>query len=160
MQGFTICQGSGTHWIDPQFPAWTWHSGGGIFIFQSSPTIKNNYIIDNHVDDNTGVSGASGGGILTYGGKPVVINNIINNNTALYGAGVVIDYSGCVFKNNIVAQNSGGQDYGGGGFWTIGNGTEDIIIENNTIVDNESELKGGAMYLWLTQLTARNNIIF
>jgi len=160
LQGFTIKQGSGTHWVDPQFPNWTWHSGGGIFIFESSPTIKNNYIIDNHVDDNTGVDGASGGGILTYGGNPVVINNIINNNTALYGAGVVVDYSGCVFKNNIVAQNSGGQDYGGGGFWTIGNGDEPIIIENNTIVDNESELKGGAMYLWSTQLTARNNILW
>ncbi len=160
LQGFTIRQGTGTHWVDPQFPSWTWHSGGGIFIFQSSPTIKNNYLINNQVDDDTGVSGASGGGICMYGGNPYLINNIIKNNTALYGAGVVIDYSGCVFKNNIVAQNSGGQNYGGGGFWTIGNGTEAIIIENNTIVDNESELKGGAMYLWSTQLTARNNIIW
>ncbi len=58
LQGFTIRHGTGTHWIDPQFPSWTWHSGGGVFIFQSSPTIKNNFIIDNHVDDNTGVSGA------------------------------------------------------------------------------------------------------
>ncbi|MCD4731491.1 MAG: FG-GAP-like repeat-containing protein, partial [Bacteroidales bacterium] len=106
LQGFTIRQGTGTHWVDPQFPAFTWHSGGGIFIFQSSPTIKNNYIINNHVDDDTGVSGASGGGICMYGGNPIIINNIIKNNTALYGAGVVIDYSGCIFKNNIVAQNS------------------------------------------------------
>ena len=158
--GFTLTHGTGTHWIDPQLPGYTWHSGGGIFIFQSSPTIKNNYIIDNHVDDNTGVSGASGGGVCMYDGNPTIINNIIKNNTALYGAGVVIDYSGCVFKNNIVAQNSGGQNYGVGGFWIIGNGTEAIIIENNTIVDNKSELKGGAMYLWSTQLTARNNIIW
>jgi hypothetical protein len=160
LQGFTITQGTGTHWIDPQFPGYTWHSGGGIFMFQSSPTIKNNYLINNHVDDDTGVNGASGGGICMYDGNPTIINNIIKNNTALYGAGVVIDYSGCVFKNNIIAQNSGGQNYGGGGFWTIGNGTEAIIIENNTIVDNESVLKGGAMYLWSTQLTARNNIIW
>ncbi len=129
-------------------------------MFQSSPTIKNNYIFDNHVDDNTGVSGASGGGILTYGGNPVVTNNIIKNNTALYGAGVVIDYSGCAFKNNIVAQNSGGQNYGGGGFWTIGNGSQPAIIENNTIIDNVSESAGGAFYLWSTQLTVRNNIIW
>ncbi len=160
LQGFTITKGTGTHWIDPQFPIYTWHSGGGVFMFQSSPTIKNNYIINNHVDDNTGVSGASGGGICMYDGNPIITNNVIKNNTALYGAGVVIDYSGCIFKNNIVAQNSGGQDYGGGGFWTIGNGVDPVIIENNTIVDNESELKGGAMYLWSTQLTARNNIIW
>ncbi|MCK4663214.1 MAG: T9SS type A sorting domain-containing protein [Bacteroidales bacterium] len=160
LQGFTITQGTGTHWIDPQFPDYTWHSGGGVFIFQSSPTIKNNYIVGNHVDDAMGVSGASGGGICMYGGNSYIINNIIKNNTALYGAGVVIDYAGCVFKNNIVAQNSGGQNFGGGGFWTIGNGTQAVIIENNTIVDNESELKGGAMYLWSTQLTAHNNIIW
>jgi len=160
LQGFTIRQGSGTHWVDPQFPAYTWHSGGGIFIFKSSPTIKNNYIIDNHVDDNTGVSGASGGGICMYGGNPVVINNIIKNNTALYGAGVVIDYSGCVFKNNIVAGNSGGQSYGGAGFWTIGNGEENIIIENNTIVNNESSARGGAFYLWSTNLSIRSNILW
>ena len=160
LQGFTIRQGSGTHWVDPQFPAYTWHSGGGIFIFQSSPTIKNNYIIDNHVDDNTGVSGASGGGICMYGGNPVIFNNIIKNNTALYGAGVVIDYSGCVFKNNIVAGNSGVQSYGGAGFWTIGNGEEDIIIENNTIVNNESSARGGAFYLWFTDLSIRGNILW
>ena len=158
--GFTLTHGTGTHWVDPQFPTYTWHSGGGIFIFQSSPTIISNYIINNHVDDDSGVDGASGGGVCMYGGNPTIINNIINNNTALYGAGVVIDYSGCMFKNNIVAQNSGGQNYGGGGFWTIGNGVQDIIIENNTIVDNESASKGGAMYLWSTQLTARNNIIW
>ena len=160
LQGFTIQQGTGTHWVDPQFPSYTWHSGGGVFMFQSSPTIKNNYIIDNHCDDNTGVSGASGGGVIMYGGNPTIINNIIKNNTALYGAGVVIDYSGCVFKNNIVSGNAGGQNYGGGGFWMIGNGTDDILIENNTIVDNESEKLGGAMYLWSTQLIARNNIMW
>ena len=59
------------------------------------------------------------------------IDHVIKNNTAIYGAGVVIDYAGCLFKNNIVAGNSGGQDYGGGGFWMIGNGTEPVIIENN-----------------------------
>ena len=160
LQGFTITQGTGTHWVDPQFPDYTWHSGGGVFIFQSSPTIKNNYIIDNHVDDDSGVSGASGGGICFYGGNPFIVNNIIKNNSALYGAGVVIDYAGCIFKNNIVAENTGGQDYGGGGFWIIGNGSSPIIIENNTIVNNESVSTGGAMYLWLTNLTLRNNIIW
>ena len=158
--GFTLIQGTGTHWVDPQFPSYTWHSGGGIMIFQSSPTIKNNYIMNNHVDDDSGVNGASGGGVCMYGGNPVLINNAISNNTAKYGAGVVIDYSDCIFRNNIVSGNVGGQSYGGGGFWMIGDGTEDILIENNTIADNESVMMGGAMYLWSTQITARNNIFW
>ncbi len=160
--GFTICNGTGSHWIDPQFPTWTWHSGGGIFIFESSPTIQYNIIINNHVNDPLGADGASGGGMCTFGGNPLIQNNIIKNNTALYGAGVVIDYSGCVFKNNIVNGNSGGQSYGGGAFWIIGNGTDPIIIENNTIVNNEviDGGLGGAMYLWSTNLMSRNNIIW
>ena len=158
--GFTLRGGTGTHWVDPQYPDWTWHSGGGIFIFQASPTIRNNIIADNHVNDPLGADGASGGGICTYGGNPVIINNIIQNNTALYGAGVVIDYSGCLFTNNIVAGNSGGQSYGGAAFWTIGNGEWPILIENNTVVNNEAlpPGKAGAMYLWSSDVVARNNI--
>lgn len=162
LQGFTITGGTGTDWIDPQFTAYTWHSGGGIFIFQSSPTIRDNNVINNHVDDDSGVSGASGGGICMYGGNPLIINNKIRNNTAKYGAGVVIDYTGCVIKNNIISNNRGGQSYGGAGFWAIGNGSDPVIIENNTIVYNEcvGNGRGGAFYLWSTELTARNNIIW
>lgn len=160
LQGFTITQGTGSHWVDPQFPTYTWHSGGGVFIFQSSPTIKNNIIIDNHVDDDIGASGASGGGICMYGGNPLIVNNVIFNNTARYGAGVVIDYSGCIFKNNLVAANYGGQDYGGGAFWTIGNGVFPTLIENCTIVNNHSYSSGGAMYLWDSDITLINCIVW
>ncbi len=162
LEGFTITQGTGTKWVDPQFPSYTWRSGGGIFIFQSSPTVINNLIINNDVSDESEVDGASGGGICTYGGNPFICNNLVWKNTARYGAGVVIDYSGCTFKNNLVAWNIGGSAYGGGGFWMIGNGAAPILLENNTIVNNEAVENGlgGAMYLWSTQLTVRNNIIW
>jgi hypothetical protein len=129
LEGFTITGGTGTLWIDPQFPTYNWRSGGGIFIFQSSPTIKNNLIMANYVNDADGANGASGGGICMYGGNPSIYNNLIWKNEALYGAGVVIDYSGCDFRNNIVAWNVGGQSYGGGGFWMIGNGDDRILLE-------------------------------
>ena len=160
IEGFTITDGSGSDWIDPQFPSYTWHSGGGIFIYQSSPVIKNNIIIGNHCDDDTRVSGASGGGILTYGGNPLIINNKIQYNSARYGAGIVIDYSGCEIINNIISNNKGPKKYGGAAFWTIGNGSAPAIIENNTIVNNETTLSGGAFYIWSSHLVARNNIIW
>lgn len=162
LSGFTICGGTGTHWVDPQYPSWTWHSGGGVFIFNSSPTISYNIIHDNHVDDPMGADGASGGGLCTFGGNPIIYNSIISENTALYGAGIVIDYSGCELKNNIISWNTGGQSYGGGGIWTIGNSNDPIILENNTIANNEvfDGGLGGAMYLWSTNMTARNNIIY
>ena len=47
--------------------------------------------------------------------NPKVFNNIIMLNKGLYGPGVVLNYSGGTFKNNIVIQNSGATSFGGGG---------------------------------------------
>ena len=166
IQGFTITGGTGTKWIDPNNPGYIWRGGGGVFTFMSSPTIKNNIIVNNNVTNVTGVSGAQGGGTLSYDGNPRILNNLIMQNEARYGAGIVIDYSGGVIKNNIIYKNVGGQDYGGGGFWSIGNGSTPIIIENNHIIENSVSGsgtyggKGGAMFIWMGVVTARNNIIW
>jgi len=166
IQGFTITGGTGTKWIDPNNPGYIWRGGGGVFTFTSSPTIKKNIIINNNVTNTSGVDGAQGGGTLSYDGNPQILNNIIMLNKARYGAGIVMDYSGGVIKNNIIYKNSGGQDYGGGGFWSIGNGSLPIIIENNHIVENSVGGsgtyggKGGAMFVWMGNVTARNNIIW
>ena len=166
IQGFTITGGTGTKWVDPNNPGFTWRGGGGVFTFMSSPTIKMNIIINNNVTNTSGVDGAQGGGTLSYNGNPQILNNIIMLNEARYGAGIVIDYSGGVIKNNIIYKNSGGQDYGGGGFWSIGNGSSPIIVENNHIVENSVSGsgtyggKGGAMFIWMGNVIVRNNIIW
>jgi len=167
LQGFTISGGKGTLWIDTQLPDYKWRGGGGIFIFKSSPTIKNNRLINNFVTNRSGVNGAQGGGLLTYGGNPLIQDNFFSGNQADYGAGVVIDYSGARVRRNIIYRNAGGQAYGGAGIWVIGQGAAPILIENNTIVENASSGtsgayagKGGAMFVWLGQVTARNNIIW
>ncbi|KQC14230.1 MAG: hypothetical protein APR63_05935 [Desulfuromonas sp. SDB] len=166
LTGFTITGGGGTKWIDPQYPSYTWRGGGGVFIYNSSPLIENNIIIGNEVTNMTGVSGAQGGGMITFGGNPVIRNNLITENQALYGAGVDINYSGCLVKNNIIYENSGGQTYGGAGIWTIGNSSDSIIIENNSIISNHSSGSGGyggwggGIFIWTSNLYLRNNIIW
>ena len=166
LTGFTITGGSGTKWIDPQYPSYTWRGGGGVFIYNSSPLIENNIISGNEVTNMSGVSGAQGGGMITFGGNPVIRNNLITENQALYGAGVDINYSGCLLKNNIIYENSGGQSYGGAGIWSIGNSSDSIIIENNSIVSNHSSGSGayggwgGAIFIWTSNLYLRNNIIW
>jgi len=166
LQGFTITGGTGTKWIDPGNPGWTWRGGGGVFTFNSSPTIIHNIIKENTVTNTTGVNGAQGGGMLSFAGNPRIFNNLIMENEAQYGAGIVIDYSGAIVKNNIIYKNFGGQVYGGGGIWTLGNGVAPILIENNHIIENSVTGsgtyggRGGAMFVWQGTLTVRNNIIW
>ncbi len=160
LQGFTITAGGGTEWVDPQYPQFTWYSGGGIFMYTASPTIRHNLITMNTVSNVGNYDGISGGGLLCFMGNPKISNNIITSNQAGYGAGIVVDYSGAIIKNNIVAENTAGTSYGGGGFYTIGNDTEPIIIENNTIVGNHSGTTGGGLRLYSSVVTARNNIIW
>lgn len=160
LQGFTITGGGGTAWVDPQYPQFTWYSGGGVFMYMSSPTIRYNLITMNAVSNVGNYDGLSGGGLLCFRGNPKISNNIITLNQSGYGAGIVVDYSGAIIKNNIVAENTAGISYGGGGFYTIGNDTEPIIIENNTIVGNHSGTTGGGLRLYSSIVTARNNIIW
>jgi len=160
LQGFTITGGGGTRWIDPQYPALTWFSGGGVFMYMASPTIRNNFITSNVVENTGNYDGISGGGLICFRGNPEISNNIVSYNEAGYGAGIVVDYSGAIIKNNIVAFNSAGLSYGGGGFYCIGNDTNSIIIENNTIVYNHSESNGGAIRMYSSSGWIANCIVW
>ena len=160
IQGFTIKNGGGTVWIDPQYPTNTWFSGGGIFICYSSPTIRYNHIKENIVENDGSFDGASGGGLLSFRGNPLITNNSISLNQAEYGAGIVVDYSGAIIKNNLIINNSGGSLYGGGGLYFIGNDTNPVIVENNTLFANHSNTTGGAMQMWGSSINSINNIIW
>jgi hypothetical protein len=76
IDGFTLTNGVGS--MPPTFIG---HVGGGIFCYESSPTIVNNKIVFNNTN---------GGGGMWIEGNPMIINNIINNNIATstpYGGG-------------------------------------------------------------------------
>ncbi|HWR81998.1 MAG TPA: right-handed parallel beta-helix repeat-containing protein, partial [Candidatus Deferrimicrobium sp.] len=112
LQGFTITHGTGTVWTDPH-GAGIYREGGGILIEYSSPIIRYNRIIDNEaVQVRPGVSSAGGGGIRAGDGNPHILNNVISNNRGRYGGGIVLNFASGVIKNNVVAYNTGGEDYG------------------------------------------------
>ena len=144
LQGFTITGGAGTKWTDIH-GAGIYREGGGILIELSSPTIMHNLIRDNACSDMTGVTSTGGGGIRIGDGNPRILSNSILFNQARYGAGIVLNYTGCYIVSNVIAYNSGGQDYyGGSGIWIVGNkaGKSKIIV-NNTISYNSSTLTSG-----------------
>ncbi len=163
LAGFTLTGGTGTKWVD-EHGAGVYREGGGIIVTLSSPTIKNNLIINNEAVDRTGVTSAGGGGIRAGDSNAHIYNNIIVGNKGHYGAGVVWNYSTGEMKNNIIINNSGGEDFGGGGIWTLAMGA--TLIENNVVAYNSvtgssgNGGKGGGILIWSTSIEARNNIIW
>ena len=161
LQGFTLTGGKGTRWEDEHGPNHWYTEGGGVLIQYSSPTIKNNIISDNEaINVPSGTSSAGGGGIRSGDGNPHILNNIISYNQGRYGGGIVMNYSGAIIKNNVILQNSGGEDFGGGGLWFLSNGNSPLILENNTIVNNSSTQGGGGIRLWSSEAIITNNIFW
>ena len=174
LEGFTLTGGTGTKWTD-EHSAGVFVEGGGILIQFSSPTILHNRIIYNQaISVPPGVRSAGGGGIRVGDGYPRILNNIITNNHGMYGGGIVLNFTGAVVRNNIIAQNTvdqavaGVETFGGGGIWAFSNfGAVPKIIENNTIVDNSSSGtgsaqagRGGGVITGGTTLDLHNNIIW
>jgi hypothetical protein len=93
------------------------------------------------------------------------MSNSIINNQARYGAGIVLNYTGCRILNNVITGNTGGEDYyGGSGIWIYGNMTgKPKIILNNTIANNVSNLTTGTggISIWSASLVyISNDIIY
>jgi len=173
LQGFTLTGGTGTKWPD-EHGAGTYVEGGGILVTLSSPTIKNNLIIENEaIQAGSGIISAGGGGIRVGDGNPHIINNVIMSNSGMYGGGIVLNYTGAVIRNNIIYNNRVYQavtnisTFGGGGIWVLSNfGNTPKILENNTIIDNSSAGggsgaagRGGGVLIWGTTVQAKNNIV-
>lgn len=155
LQGFKITGGQGTKWVD-EHGAGIYREGGGILIAKSAPTIRYNLIVDNEATNVSGVTSAGGGGIRAGDGNPRILNNVVAANKGRYGAGVVLNYTGTTVKNNIITNNSGGQDYGGGALWMNHDGSTGKIIENNTIAGNNVV----GVYVWQGASIIRNSILW
>ena len=165
LQGFTLTGGKGTKWRDIHNGG-LYREGGGILIELSSPIIRYNIIAHNKAIITTGgVESAGGGGIRIGDGNPQILNNIIAFNQGKYGAGIVLNYTGVTIRNNLIAYNTGSnQFYGGSGIWSYNvHGTDERIIENNTIVNNEATTGTtgtGGVLAYSCTLKLRNNIIW
>ena len=166
--GFTLTGGTGTLWFDPPTNLW-YREGGGILINQSSPRIDYNLILNNLATGvNSGATSAGGGGIRTGFGSPLIQHNTIQGNEGNYGAGIVVNFDDAEIRNNLILQNSGGKDFGGGGIWVYGVG-HSATIENNTVYGNtvtgrpsigQAKGTGGGILIWSTAAILRNNILW
>lgn len=164
LEGFTVTGGTGTIWWDTH-DLQMHREGGGILIELSSPTIRNNHVINNESINLDGVLAAGGGGIRCMDANPLIENNLIKQNRGTHAAGVEMLFSTGIIRRNVIVENSGGELWGGGGYLQYFGGP--VLLENNTIVGNSCTGsgdppagRGGAMVLWAATIVARNNIIW
>ena len=158
IQGFTLTGGTGTSF---DFGGGNiFREGGGIIMNNSSSIIKNNLIYNNETAVVSGAQGGGGGGISSMFGNPSILNNVIIMNSATYAAGMVLNWSGGIIKNNVFYANEGGADFGTGGLMVWRSDPWTAIIENNTIVGNISTTTAGGLSVEQTAAIIRNNIIW
>ena len=149
-------------------------TGGGVFIFNSSPTVTNNVIVDNILLHGTPSNNFWGGGIYIGGGAylnpivPEITNNVIeenvadpaagqNSNNLSYGLGGGIyagQYTAPTITGNIIRSNQAGDtntnhQVGGGGGIVIYSLSPMVVpeISRNMIQDNASSDFGGGIAL-------------
>ncbi len=153
LQGFNLTGGTGTEYYD-SFESTRYNHGGGVGTDGGAPIIQYNYIHDNISDPGRPMGG---GGMFLQRGLPVVTNNIVVHNNARYGCGIGVSYASPVFRNNIIAYNSGGSLYGGGGIYQWqGYG----LYENNTVAYNNSIMGGGGIKIYQANGIVRNSIVW
>jgi parallel beta-helix repeat protein len=147
LDGFTLRNGTGT-----QYDGYL--VGGGIYIYYSSPTVRNNTITGNSVA--TGWE-YGGGGIFAVGAWPQILSNTIRNNTSSRnGGGVYLNGSNARVANNTIAGNT--VPHSGGGVFARSGSSPSIT--NNTIVNNTANDYGGGASAWDgANVSYVNNII-
>jgi hypothetical protein len=169
LEGFRVTGGSGLFRnFNPDFPTVV---GGGIFIFNSAPTITSNEIVDN-VLESKGTSYFFGGGIYVNGlspasaAEPTITNNLFEGNLAdppggsattfSYGLGGGLYlgfYSAGRIEANTIRSNRAGdertnsQTGSGGGLAVYSMSPENVpVISRNLIQDNISSDFGGGVF--------------
>ncbi|MBN2413510.1 right-handed parallel beta-helix repeat-containing protein [candidate division KSB1 bacterium] len=136
-------------------------TGGGIWLSNSSPVIKNNFITHNQAPGGGGIicwnshplilhntighnhaSDGVGGGLTIFNGShPVLDGNIIANNVAPFGGGVNCYLSSPLMINNLIVDN---QSAGGGG-GVVCNSEPNAVLIHNTICNNSAADGGGGI---------------
>jgi hypothetical protein len=141
--------------------------GGGIEIFDGSPTISRNIVTGNSAFE-VGGGPAFGGGLDAYMADNVmVVNNLfIGNHADGAGGGIYLEncFEGQVNFNTVVGNTvgTGGMSYGPGIFLLNGTGTGSV--RNNIVANNVSDvippIEAGGIELFNDNSTVEGNRLF
>ncbi len=128
------------------------YSGGGFYVYGSSPQITGNIIQYN--------TAASGAGLQIIASSGTLENNFINNNRTTGGVGggiaMIMPSSDLTCINNVIVNNSAHDGQGGG--ILISEGAP--ILCNNTIAFNTSDVNGGGISFYAANPLVTNSILY
>jgi hypothetical protein len=128
VDGFLVTGGGRSSLARPQW------MGGGFYIWNGAPTISNSVIEKNQTCPPVKQEEEKfGGGIYATGATISILNNVIRNNVSGRGAGIAADAPKAVIRGNIVQNNVGVSDHGGGIYIFSPNAE----ISYNRIIGNE-----------------------
>jgi uncharacterized repeat protein (TIGR01451 family) len=109
-------------------------AGGGILVYDTTPTISNTHVFSNSAGKGGGIYLDTSNAILTY-------NTIIANLATDIGGGLGMTGSQPQIHRNIIKANVAKS--GGGIFASFCN---DVLFTNNVIADNTAYSRGGGLY--------------
>jgi hypothetical protein len=169
LEGFTITGGAG---LFRQVAGSEFVAGGAVFMLRSSPTITNNYVIDN-VMSSSQSDDFRGGAFYIEGGDeftisaPVITNNVISRNEvdppagtgggylqsyARGGAFYIGQFAAGTIEDNVIERNRVGasttpNQFGEGGAFAIYSLHVEPVVSRNLIRNNESSDVGGGVFM-------------
>jgi hypothetical protein len=112
---------------------WPHDSGGGMYNYQSNPTLRNVRIVGNHA--------VYGGGMYNENSSPTMTNVAITGNSADSDGGGMANINSSLTLTNVMLDDNHA-DYGGGMY----NFSSSPTLTNVTITDNSANSDGGGMY--------------
>lgn len=123
-------------------------AGGGIYVFNTPATIRNNEITGNS-------GGWAGGGLYLHSSGATLDSNVISHNSANFGAGVYSSSSHAVLSNNLVSHNAAAWSCAGVhlGYHS------DASLENNIISSNTANANTALCLSYHSNGILTNNVI-
>ena len=104
-------------------------TGGGVFVYEGTPTLNGNTIYSNITQSR---GGGGGGGVYVFSSTANLLNNIISgNDSASHGGGVTVASCSPLFSENFIVDNVAAREGGGINFWY-----SHSSLVNNVIADN------------------------
>jgi len=168
--GFTVRNGNAQ--ADPPYH----HTGGGMYLKDSNPTLTGLTFSDNTASTGGGMAlhsssptltdvtfsdntGATGGGMSLHGSSSTLTNVTFTSNTFQYGGGMYLSSSSPTLIDVTFNGNTGGDYYGshyGGGMHLSSSSPTlmDVTFSDNTAY------YGGGMYLWNSSNPTLINVTF